>query len=65
MNDANCKFSEILRDEISKLLVPDQARDKIIKLQAVKVALFLKSPTYTMVNDVNLTGYRESGVIFD
>ena len=24
VNDANCKFSEIIRDEISKLLVPDQ-----------------------------------------
>lgn len=64
VNDANCKFSEIIRDEISKLLVPDQVWDKIIKLHAVKVAPFPKSPTYAMVNDVSLTGYRESGVIF-
>lgn len=65
VHDPNCKFSEIIRDEISKLLVPDQAWDKIIKLHTVKVARLLKSATYAMVNDVNLTGYRESGAIFD
>ena len=65
VNDPNCKFSEIIGVEISKLLVPGQAWDKIIKLHTVKVAPLPKSPIYAMVNNINLTGYRESDVIFD